>query len=52
LLRDDFPKATDLRAISPEELQRVADELKDRSRKTLGWARPADLITEVAAKTV
>lgn len=46
LLRDYFPKGTDLANISPEELQRVADEINDRPRKTLGWARPADLITD------
>ena len=48
LLRDYFPKGTDLAHISPEELQRVADEINDRPRKTLGWARPADLITDAA----
>ena len=36
LLRDYFPKATDLSAISPEELTQVADELNDRPRKNLG----------------
>ena len=46
LLRDYFPKGTDLANISPEELQRVADEINDRPRKTRGWARPADLITD------
>ena len=51
LLRDYFPKATDLSAISPEELQRVAEELNDRPRKALDWARPAALITDVATKT-
>jgi IS30 family transposase len=51
LLRDYFPKGTDLSTISPEELQRVADELNDRPRKTLDWARPADLITDVAIRT-
>ena len=51
LLRDYFPKGTDLSTISPEELQRVADELNDRPRKTLNWARPADLITDVAIRT-
>ena len=51
LLRDYFPKGTDLSSISREELQRVADELNDRPRKTLDWARPADLITDVAART-
>jgi transposase, IS30 family len=46
LLRDYFPKGTDLANISPEELQRVADEINNRPRKTRGWARPADLITD------
>lgn len=48
LLRDYFPKGTDLASISPEELQWVADEINDRPRKTLGWARPADLIADAA----
>jgi len=51
LLRDYFPKATDLSTISPKELQRVADELNDRPRKTLGWARPAALITDTTVRT-
>jgi len=44
LLRDYFPKGTDLSAVSPKELQRVADEVNARPRKTLGWARPVDLM--------
>jgi transposase, IS30 family len=48
LLRDYFPKGTDLANISPEELQRVAAEINDRPRKSLGWARPADLIADAA----
>ena len=50
LLRDYFPKGIDLAHFSPEELQRVADELNDRPRKTLGWARPAELITDAAMR--
>jgi transposase, IS30 family len=50
LVRDYFPKGTDLSANSPEELQRVADELNDRPRKTLGWARPADLISDATVR--
>jgi IS30 family transposase len=53
LLRDYFPKGTDLRAVTPEELAWVAQEMNDRPRKTLDWARPADLLnaatTEVSA---
>ena len=51
LLRDYFPKGIDLNHVSPEELQWVADELNDRPRKTLGWARPADLIADAVART-
>jgi len=51
LLRDYFPKGIDLANVSPEQLQRVADEINSRPRKTLGWARPADLITDAALKT-
>lgn len=40
LLPDYFPKNADLSTISLEELQRVADELNDRPRKTLDWRRP------------
>jgi IS30 family transposase len=49
-LRQYFPKGTDLTNISPQELRRVADEMNDRPRKTLGWARPADLITNAALR--
>ncbi len=43
LLRDYFPKGTDLRGVTPQELAAVAAELNDRPRKRLGWACPADL---------
>lgn len=46
LLRDYFPKGTDLREVSREELDRVAAEINERPRKTLDWARPADLLAE------
>lgn len=46
LLRDYFPKGMDLREVGPEELARVAAEINDRPRKTLAWARPADLLDE------
>jgi IS30 family transposase len=49
LLRDYFPKGTDLRQVAPKELARIADEINNRPRKTLAWARPADLL---AGKTV
>ena len=42
LLRQYFPKGSDLRVHGPEQLARVAAELNDRPRKTLGWATPAE----------
>ena len=44
LLRDYFPKGTDLDPVTVDELDRVADEINHRPRKTLDWARPADLL--------
>jgi len=43
LLRDYFPKHTDLRGHTADRLAAVAAEINARPRKTLGWARPADL---------
>jgi IS30 family transposase len=47
LLRQYFPKATDLAAHSQAELDRVAAELNGRPRETLGWFTPAEKITEL-----
>ncbi len=41
LLRDYFPKGTDLRVHTPERLAAVAAQLNDRPRKILDWATPA-----------
>jgi IS30 family transposase len=41
LLRQYFPKGTDLSQHSAEHLAWVADELNDRPRQTLGWKSPA-----------
>jgi IS30 family transposase len=43
-LRDYFPKATDLSVHTVEDLARVAAEVNNRPRKTLGWRRPAELL--------
>jgi IS30 family transposase len=49
LLRDYFPKGTDLSIHTAEDLARVAAEVNDRPRKTLGWQRPAELLnTQIA----
>jgi IS30 family transposase len=46
LLRQYFPKGSDLSAHSPQRLQAVADELNGRPRKTLGWKTPAEAMAE------
>jgi len=42
LLRQYFPKGTDLSRWSAEDLQAVAHALNTRPRKTLGWKTPAE----------
>jgi transposase, IS30 family len=47
LLRQYFPKGTELSQISEFELDRVADELNDRPRKRLGFYKPSERIAEL-----
>jgi IS30 family transposase len=46
LLRQYFPKGTDLSRWSAQELQAVANALNTRPRKTLGWKTPAEAFNE------
>ena len=46
LLRQYFPKGTDLARHSPGELVVVAATLNSRPRKTLGWRTPAEALDE------
>jgi IS30 family transposase len=44
LLRQYFPKGTDLSRYSNDELEAVAAALNSRPRKTLGWKTPAEAL--------
>jgi transposase, IS30 family len=46
LLRQYFPKGTDLSRWSAEEINAVAAALNNRPRKTLGWKTPAEALNE------
>ncbi|MGW4890636.1 IS30 family transposase [Streptomyces murinus] len=47
LLRQYFPKGTDLSGHTPEHLETVAAELNSRPRKTLGWETPAERLAKL-----
>ena len=50
LLRQYFPKGTDLSLHSQEELDRVADELNGRPRETLKWRKPVEELNDLIAQ--
>jgi transposase, IS30 family len=47
LLRQYFPKGTDLSVHSPEHLHHVADQLNQRPRKTLDFMTPSEKLAEL-----
>lgn len=47
LLRQYFPKGTDLSIYPEDYLDKVAEELNDRPRKTPGWKRHSEKILEL-----
>jgi IS30 family transposase len=46
LLRQYFPKGTDLSRHTDQELEAVAHSLNTRPRKTLGWKTPAEVLDQ------
>ncbi len=51
LLRQYFPKGTDLSRHSPDDLAAVAAALNSRPRKTLRWKTPAEALNEFLYST-
>ena len=51
LLRQYFPKGTDLSGHDPDELDAVARALNARPRKTLGWKTPAETLDRLLQGT-
>lgn len=47
LLRQYFPKGTDLSKISKSEMKEIQDEFNDRPRKALGWYTPHEKFAEL-----
>ena len=51
LLRQYFPKKTPLDQFSQDDLDKVALELNERPRKTLGYKTPSEVISNTVAMT-
>ena len=51
LLRQYMPKGTDLSFLTRGDLRSIAKSLNDRPRKTLGYMKPSEKLTELLALT-
>jgi len=51
LLRQYFPKGSDLSGYSAGQLDDVAAELNARPRQTLGWLTPSEAFAQSVAMT-
>jgi IS30 family transposase len=51
LLRQYFPKGTDLSTFTQADLNRIARRLNQRPRKTLGYTTPAAMLATIVAST-
>jgi len=47
LLRDYFPKGTDLSKFSKKQLKNIQNELNERPRKVLNWETPKDVFNKL-----
>ena len=52
LLRQYFPKGTDLSVHSAEHLAFVADEMNQRPRKTLDWLEPREALAQLFSESL
>ena len=52
LLRQYFPKGTDLSIYPEEYLDAVAEELNDRPRMVLGWKKPSEVFLELIEESI
>ena len=51
LLRQYFPRGTNLSVVNQRRLDAVARELNERPRQTLGWMTPSQRLAEIVAAT-
>ena len=51
LLRQYFPKSTDLSGYKQKRLEAIAQEINTRPRQTLDWMKPSEVFARIVAKT-